>query len=495
MNVNLTHTPRWALAAVSLSLAAAGCPATGWQAGSLGPEAVTSAPVPNALAAVLGEGSVDAAAIRLTADLVSGWPRGLNLDGKAELPSAAGEHQLSWQGLSFDWGAVDLEIGPAGLVLAVSTSVTSQNLRLDASDGSACTPKIAVERATLRVPLNLSATADGRVTASAVGLPELRIADGAVDWSPCDATPELDPAKATAQLLETVAADMVAELSEVLPGLPAHLEADWAQLTRWTSPADGVGQGSAVVEIRADGSQAAAWVLSGGRIYVTYDVGVDATAHACMPPGVGLPAMAAAPLPAVATEGLAAHADTLRRIALALWNGGAMCGDHALGGATLAASDLSGAWPTLDRLGSDTALAVRVWPQEGADLAFEPAKDGALSVLLTTGTLEVEIFGELDGARALLGVARVRGEARGTLRVTPDGTLWAEGHLAYATGAAGEPGLLGTPPAAVAEALAAELAVRMMDDLSWTLPDLPGQGAPSLRLVQGYIVIERPQGE
>lgn len=441
------------VATIALGLLGAGCLPLGWGSGALADELPEGSTDDRGMVVVLGPADVAAGASRLSNLLPSGWSEGAALSGDAAL---WGGIEVAWEGLTAVPGPVFLRIEGASLVAELGVSFVGDALLLTGAGWpTGCEPRIAADAAELALKTNLSTDKLGRVQAAVSGTGELVLADDAFDWSSCVATETLGLSyleEALRSRLRDVAVEALAP--ELLLALPRALGLDVATGVATAMAADELGAGFARLAVRVhEPANQGATMAHGDGIAVAFEVGLAVDPHPCMP-AVALPPIgdASSALPGDAVGGsLLLSAAVVERAVAGLWLGGAMCGDHATAGVTVAAGELAHAWPALAELEPTTAIGIEVWPRELPRVGL--ALDGADRVTIATGLVDVALFAELDGARVRLASIAVDLDVIVGLDASASGAVTLDALDARVRGFGVTRGLFEAPTAATAEAL------------------------------------------
>ncbi len=460
-------------------------------------------PLPNGVVVSLGPGAWQEASQQLTVDLARELSRGLIFDGEVVASDAftglavgGGVVTLGWEAAVMELGAIDLVVGPLGLAVDVAVELLPVTLSVEIGGQTSCTAVVSIPEGFMRGGLSLTKTKTGKVQASPVGHAALEPLGMAVELSDCVeplaialGTGETDALNAvTAHLAEAAFATLIPTLATLVP---AALGVDIATSVSVAFGDDGVGAGQldAFVRVPQTG-RPQWWQYASERLVVPYTVGIwSAQPHACAAPFVAQP-NASLPVPAIdADVAVLVHGGLVQRALTALWRSGGVCLDRATRHASWTAEELTPVWPALAHLAPGSRIRARLWPEEGPAISFSTGPGGRAIATVDTGLWSVELLGELDGAWVRLATVRTDLEVDAGVEVDEDGAVWLSPEDVTVAASGTSAGLLSAPPAAIAQALAAELAVGVLDaGPVWMLPAPLLRGARAAEWVAGYVV-------
>ncbi len=394
-----------------------------------------------------------------------------------------------------DPGPVKLSLEDDGLVVEVGLRVAPSELKVADALTAFCAPTVAIDGAQLSLHVTLGSDKTGRVQASLGETPDLWGDDLDVDWDGCEDAVSDELLEGWAEALwEALADDAAAVLGpELIAALPAALGLEVALGVATTVAADEIGAGLARISIEArEPAAGGVWRVVNGQLLVPFSVGIDAEAHPCVPEAT-LPPVVPVPVPDLAPgpRGASLVSGTVvRRGLAALWLSGALCGDHSTAGRTLPSEALSVGWEPLMALPEDTPLELALWPRGLPDVALDAAGDG--EVIVSTGLIDVEVFGELGGAKVKLLSLAVDADVEVTLRATAEGLLTATVEDVVLRGEGPRAGLLGAPSPEIAEAIVTPLVVMLLEGRPLLRLPPRGGAAPSRATAVGdYLIIPR----
>ncbi len=511
--MKVTHRPRrWgALATALAALAAvAGCSAQTWTPSGVGDRPRTvDASVDNGLAIALGPTALQVAGARLRARLQARWPDGLAVappgDGGAALAGAefgGGGLAVAWDTARLHLEDVALDAGPAGLNVHLAWSVDLLEARVVGLSKEPC--PVTVEPGMLEAEgrVSLARGALGGVDAAVVGTADAVLDDVDVALNGCEFAWESGLVSQAEDVLgAALGRAMWKELEPVVgPEAVGALGLDITGGAALMVGGDGVGAGATRLQVAV--SEAATGGLAkftDGSLVVPLTVGVEAERHPCVPPS-GLPTPALQALPALGSledAAVSLHAGVIERAVVGVWASGVACGDHLQALAPLPADEARAAWPALgERLGADTPLDLRVWPEAPLEAQVDEGDDGAtLTVWLPR--VRMELMATLDGARVRVVTLIASLSVGGGLEVAHDGALWMDLRQIDVTQIETEAGLLSDPPETLARSLAAPVVRGGLAGYPlWSLPPVPsaGEGALPAHLVDGYVVFRAEHG-
>ncbi len=479
-------------AALLMSLAG-GCGEVPWGNGGLGDELPADAFDTEGLVFVLGAEDLQTASSKLDRVVSEAWADGVPLTGRAGVVDLEG-HEISveWHAMRVELGAVKLALDDEGITLSVGVRVPTSELRVEGAQTVACSPTVSIDDAQLSLHATLGSDKSGRVQAALSETPSLRGEELDVDWSGCHDEVSAPAFDALSLLLWDALADNAAEVlgPELIAALPGALGLDVALGVATTTAVDEIGAGLVRVSVEArSSSSGGAWRVVQGRLVVPFAVGLGAEAHPCVP-AAELPEITALTAPEITPGPRGAtlvSASAIRRGLATLWLSGALCGDHATAERSLTVATLGPGWAPLAALPRATPLTLSLWPRALPDISLDAAP-GEGELLVSTGPMDVDVFGELDGASVRLFSLSIDADVAVTLTVSAQGLLSSQ--VRDLTLRAGETraGLLAPPDAAIADAVVTPLVRALLDDRQ--LLQLPPRAGPTRAEPRGdYLAI------
>ncbi|MCB9787158.1 MAG: hypothetical protein H6744_10755 [Deltaproteobacteria bacterium] len=494
-----------AASAVGLAgLVLGGCAAGFWGQG-LGSDAPPAGQAtPNAMVLVLGEAGWSVAAQRVAKDLTAAFPDGLEFDSALPAPSDGGASAVGvgFESARLHTGAVELGVDPLGVTLEVTATLEPMALTLELGGQSLCEVSVAFDGAALRGTVALTRTKLGRVHAGGLGAVSLEAPGALVDLSEC---PDIGLSAGgrftgasdgylTEAVLDAVALEAFNALAPTLAdAVPEAMGLDIATDATVRFGDDGVGEGWVRARVRAsEAEQDNWWQLAGARLHVPYAVALETKGHPCAP----APDRAVAPptaIPTVDAEAALLLAPSIVEQAVwGLWRSGGLCGERIAHDLSWRADELAPGWPALDALPPETALTVRVWPDEAPELVLDTV-GGEARAALSVPSWTLELYAELDGARVRLATITVGFEVEASFAVSADRAVWLVPEAVTVTAAGSAAGLLRAPAPEMAEGLAAPLADALLSARPiWWLPPFPLEPHDHVTLEGGYLVFASP---
>jgi hypothetical protein len=480
-----------------------GCATIPWGA-SLGEQpAPFGEPTQNGIVVMVGEQSFDIVSGQMTSQLAKQWPEGLELSGSVPLDGAEiglDSLTMKWQELRVVTQAMKLVPASQGVGITVDFYLAESTVTIEVNDSTMCTMSIAL-KGELGFIASLGKNKYGAIHATALDDAKFKPVSVSTVTEQCLFA--LGPKVTESALLilvdEMLNSFMINLAPTVAEGVPDALGLNLATAHAAVVANDSMGVGRAAIHINSpELSIASLWHETNNNLIVPFSVVLEALRHPCVP-AYELPRAVGRAIPAALNgqPSLLVNSGLAIRAFHVAWQAGAFCAERATKHLQLTVKNLKERWPALSALPDSTPIRMRIWPKGVPEAMLEEGSQGGVSGLLNSGSLRVELMGEVHGTWLELSAVEIELELRGTLGVVENTYLAFQTEEVRLTAYGTARGLLEKPDRqAVEELVGPVFAEWASTSPLLTLPQIAAvDSALKLTLVDGFLVFAIPQKE